>query len=182
MGKVGVKAAIESDHKRDIRFFDGSKTVVNAVNRQINWLFAKDRLTRCCRLMDQVVMGRRRRADNDRIDAWIIDQGFGVHNFCACCGSQCLCRCRHRVCDGCRACRGHPAQSCCVDLTDAAAAQDANVNHRSFLSDCAGRCGPQPRPGHAFLSGSRRDRNAQDPRSPQYEVRRQTPFAILSRY
>ena len=74
-GETWIKAAVERDEHRDLRLFYGSETLVDALQRQIDGLLAKDRFARTRGGDDQLRVRVRGRGDDDGIDLRIGECG-----------------------------------------------------------------------------------------------------------
>ncbi len=75
LAEVRVVAAVEADLQLDACFVYGSQRLIDAFQIEVNRLFTKDLLARRCGLFDDLGVRVGRRADNDRVDV------FAVENF-----------------------------------------------------------------------------------------------------
>ena len=71
--EVRVEAAVEADHQRRAGALDDGKAALDARAREIDRLFAEDRLAGPGGALDQVGVGGGRRTDQDRADVAPLD-------------------------------------------------------------------------------------------------------------
>ena len=67
-GKIRIKAAVEADHERRAGLLHDFEAGANAVDVEVNRLFAEDRLLGASGALDEIGVSVRRRADGDRVD------------------------------------------------------------------------------------------------------------------
>ena len=67
-GEMGIESAVEADHQGRGGFIDDRKALADALERQIDRLFAEDRLAGPREALDEIGMGIGRGADRDGID------------------------------------------------------------------------------------------------------------------
>ena len=71
--EAGVEAAVEADHQLGLGVGDHLQAGAHALGREVDRLFAEDRLARFRGLLDQVGVGVGRRADQHRVDVLVAD-------------------------------------------------------------------------------------------------------------
>ena len=115
-GEVRVEAAVEADHQRRARLLDSGKATHDALARQIHRLLAEHGLAGLRATLDEIGMGRSRRADEDGIHVGALGDLLQRRNLSSRRRRQFLCGRRMRIGSS------KPLSSCKVVSSDQARA------------------------------------------------------------
>ena len=154
---MGVKAAVEADHQHGPGVAHDLEAGFYAVNRQVDGLFAEDRLAGAGEGFDQVGMGVGRRADHHGVDILGGQDGVNLSHLAAVLIGYGLRRRFHGI-RHCHQFRAGVAGHCLgMNLADAAGAQKSkSYSHRSLLLGASPGTiliDIQPSPGHCTAVG-----------------------------
>ena len=122
-GEMRVKAAVEADHQHGLGVAHDLEAGLDTGQRQIDRLFAEDRLAGLGEFLDQVGMGVGRRADHDGVDVLGGQNRLDRANLAAVLISNRLSGGRHGVGHGDQLGTGMAGDGLGVDLADAASPQ-----------------------------------------------------------